>query len=315
MQPGAVVRIFTGAIVPDGCEAVVKREDTEELGDSIRLCQSARQTGPGEHIRRAGENARSGAVVLESGTRINAANHATMANFGAYQAAVFSPVRVSILTSGNEVGLFANERPQAWQLRNSNRLAITSLLSRVACLQLQASTHCQDDSETMSDVLRNQLQQSDAVILTGGVSMGDYDFVPDVVVGVGAEIVFHGLPLRPGKPILGAATPSGKLILGLPGNPVSATIGCHRFAMPLLAKMSGQTDWQPACPVVYLNGGGERTIPLHWLRLVRLEANGIATPVISQGSGDLVSLGQSTGYVEMPPGASGEGPWPYHAWP
>ena len=102
--------------------------------------------------------------------------------------------------------------------------------------------------------------------------------------------------------------------MGLPGNPVSATIGCQRMALPLLAKLSGQTDWLPACPVVRLEASGDKTIPLHWFRLVRLTADGVAVPVISQGSGDLVSLGQSTGFVELPPGVAGEGPWPYHAW-
>ncbi len=166
----------------------------------------------------------------------------------------------------------------------------------------------------MARTLADQLERCDAVILTGGVSMGDYDFVPDVVQKVGGEIVFHGLPVRPGKPILAAATSDGKLILGLPGNPVSATVGCHRFALPLLAKIGGQSDWNPPCPVVRLDQAGQKTIPLHWMRLVRLTDNGVAVPIASQGSGDLVSLGQSTGYVELPPGGGGEGPWPYRAW-
>ena len=144
--------------------------------------------------------------------------------------------------------------------------------------------------------------------------MGDYDYVPDIVRSVGGEVVFHGLPVRPGKPILGAATSDGKLIVGLPGNPVSATIGCHRFALQLLAKKSGQTNWIPQQPTVRLTNPGTKTIPLHWMRLVSLVETGIAQGVQSKGSGDLVSLGQSTGYVELPPGESGEGPWPYYPW-
>ena len=135
-----------------------------------------------------------------------------------------------------------------------------------------------------------------------------------MVPASGSEIVFHGLPIRPGKPILGAATAEGKLVLGLPGNPASVTIGAHRFAIPLLAKITGQRDWRPPCRVVRLSGVGDQSIPLHWLRLVRITGPGIADPVTSRGSGDLVSLGQSSGYVAMPPGASGEGPRPYHAW-
>jgi molybdenum cofactor synthesis domain-containing protein len=218
-----------------------------------------------------------------------------------------------VITSGNEVGRFEDQPPQPWQLRNSNRLSISSVLQQPG-LDVIASQHCLDDQAALAETLRSLLSRSDAVILSGGVSMGDYDFVPDVVKQVGGEICFHGLPIRPGKPILGAATDSGQLILGLPGNPVSATVGAHRFSLPLLRKLGGQVAWHPPCPVVRLADAGETTIPLHWMRLVRITDHGLARPVISQGSGDLVSLGQSSGYVEMPPDASGEGPWPYHAW-
>jgi molybdopterin molybdotransferase len=109
-------------------------------------------------------------------------------------------------------------------------------------------------------------------------------------------------------------TTDGKLILGLPGNPVSATIGCQKFAVPLLAKISGQADWLPARPVVRLAESQARTLPLYWFRLVRLTADGWAEPIRSMGSGDLVSLGKSTGFVELPKSGCGEGPWPYQPW-
>ena len=314
MSEGAVVRIFTGAIVPAGCDAVVKREDTEELEGAIRFRQSALSTQQGEHIRRAGENAKAESTVLSAGIKITAAQRATMANFGCDAADLFSPVRVSILTTGDEVGLFADDQPQPWQLRNSNRASLTALLQAVPWITVAGVDHAKDDRQSLTQSLQNLLAQSDAVLLTGGVSMGDYDYVPDVIGQLGGNIIFHGLPLRPGKPILGAGTREGKLILGLPGNPVSATVGCRRMAMPLLAKISGQRDWLPRCPVVRLRNPGDKTIPLHWMRLVRLIDHGLAEPVISQGSGDLVSLGQSHGFVQLPPGSSGEGPWPYYSW-
>lgn len=314
MQDGAVVRIFTGAIVPDGCDAVVKREDTEELEETIRFREAAMTTSLGEHIRRSGENAKSGSSVLTPGIRISAAHHATMANFGCRRIDLFSPVRVSIITTGDEVGKFDKDPPKPWQLRNSNRQSLTALLKPIPWIKIQHIDHCKDDRGTLTDLLRQRLSQSDALLLTGGVSMGDYDYVPDVVRELGGNVIFHGLPIRPGKPILGAATDDGKLIMGLPGNPVSATIGCHRMALPLLSKQSGQTEWIQPTPLVQLANPGDKTIPLHWLRLVRISRSGIAELVASQGSGDLVSLGQSTGFVELPPSRSGDGPWPYHAW-
>jgi molybdenum cofactor synthesis domain-containing protein len=314
IQPSAVVRIFTGAIVPAGCEAVVKREDTEELDDAIRFRQSALSTRSGEHIRRAGENAAAGAAVLSAGTKITAGGRATMANFGHLAADVYAPVRVSIITTGDEVGVFAENPPKPWQLRNSNRASLTALLDGHRFIHLGHVDHCKDDRDSLAQLLAQRLEESDAILMTGGVSMGNYDYVPDVVRGLGGDIIFHGLPLRPGKPILGAASGDGKLILGLPGNPVSATVGCRRMAMPLLARQAGQTEWLTRQATVRLPDADDKTIPLHWLRLARLVDHGSAQLVQSRGSGDLVSLGQSSGFVELPPDASGPGPWPYYPW-
>lgn len=310
----AVVRIFTGAIVPDGCEAVIKREDTEELDGAIRWSESAKNANPGENIRRAGENAPAGSTVLSRGTRLTAAQLATLANFGCYAANVFRPVSVAVITTGDEVGVFAKETPQPWQLRNSNRSSLCSLLHPLTWVQTKYVDHCRDQRESLTQLISDRIPECDAVLLTGGVSMGDYDYVPEVIEEIGGEIVFHGLPLRPGKPILGAATLSGKLILGLPGNPVSATVGCRRFAIPLLAKKSGDTGWNAPQAMVKLETPGDKTLPLYWLRLVRLSGHGTAQPVVSKGSGDLVSLGQSSGFVEVPPNRRDESAWPYYSW-
>ncbi|MFK8111146.1 MAG: molybdopterin molybdotransferase MoeA [Rubripirellula sp.] len=314
MQEGGAVRIFTGAIVPKGAEAVVKREDTEEREGAILLRASAMGTQVGEHIRRAGENAIAGSTVLQRGRQIDAASLATMTNFGCFETDVHHSVSVSILTTGDEVGLFTEEQPKPWQLRNSNRFSLSGVLANHPSLNVIHLQHCHDNRESLTKMLDDLVAESDAVILTGGVSMGDYDYVPDVVREVGGEVIFHGLPIRPGKPILGAATSSGKLIVGLPGNPVSASIGCKRMVLPLLAKISGKANWLAPCPVVRLQNGGTKTIPLHWMQLVRLTKDGVCEPVISKGSGDLVSLGQSDGFVELPPGAVGEGPWPFYSW-
>ncbi len=310
----AVVRVFTGAIVPSGFDAVVKREDTDEQETSVRLLDAARSIEPGMHIRRAGENARAGSVVLAPGIAITGAARATMANFGCREVDLFKRVRVTLVTTGDEVGEFTDDTPKPWQLRNSNRASITTLLEQILWTQIVHVDHCRDDRHALTDLLRNRVQDSDAVLLTGGVSMGNYDYVPEVLREIGGEVVFHGLPVRPGKPILGAATPEGKLLLGLPGNPVSATVGCRRMAIPLLARLAGLNQWMPARPTVRLKDPDTKQIPLWWFRLVRMVDTGVAELVESLGSGDLVSLGTSCGFVELPPNRSGEGPWPYTAW-
>lgn len=314
MPSDGVLRIFTGAIVPQGCDAVIKREDTEELESEIRLKLDPSEISKGQHIRRAGENAPKGSTVLQPGIEINGAHKATMANFGSSTVDVFRPVRVTILTTGDEVGNFQEEAPMPWQLRNSNREAIATLLAAHNWISIVSVEHCIDDQKQLHDTLIDRLKASDAILMTGGVSMGDYDYVPDVIKDLGGDIVFHGLPIRPGKPVLGAATKDGKLLLGLPGNPVSATMGCQRLGIPLLAFIAGKNNWLPKVPVVKLKDGGQKSIPLTWLRLVKLVDHGTAEPVITQGSGDLVSLGNSDGFIEVPPHETGEGPWPFHAW-
>ena len=314
MPSDGVLRIFTGAIVPRGCDAVIKREDTEDLGSEVRLTLDPTAISIGQHIRRAGENASKGSTVLQPGIEINGAHKATMANFGCSRINSYRPVRVTVLTTGDEVGNFQQEAPMPWQLRNSNREAIATLLAARNWISISSVEHCIDDQKQLQETLADCLNTSDAILMTGGVSMGDYDYVPDVIKDLGGDIVFHGLPIRPGKPVLGAATNDGKLLLGLPGNPVSATIGCQRLGIPLLAYMAGKRDWLPKAPVVQVENSGNKSIPLTWLRLVKLVENGVAEPVITQGSGDLVSLGNSDGFVEVPPQQNGKGPWPFHAW-
>lgn len=314
MPDDGVLRIFTGAIVPAAAEAVIKREDTDEADGEVRLLRSAMAAKLGEHIRLAGENASAGSEVVPAGCLLHTGRVATAVNFGCFDVDVYRPVTVAVITTGDEVGLFTNQSPKPWQLQNSNRFAITSVLTRYPWIDVVETLHCRDDRDILHQAIETQLKTCDAVLLTGGVSMGDYDHVPDVVRDIGGEIVFHGLPLRPGKPILGAATGDGKLIVGLPGNPVSTTINCRRMAVPLLAKISGQTEWHLKPAKVELHEAGDKTLPLHWFRLVTLTSDGAAESVISLGSGDLVAMGRSDGFVQLPPHGRGKGPWPFFAW-
>jgi molybdenum cofactor synthesis domain-containing protein len=308
------MRVFTGAIVPREFEAVVKREETQELDGSLTLMDSARRTEAGTNIRRAGENARCGSMVLPPHTLITGATRASMANFGCRKIDLFSRVRLSLVTTGNEVGEYDDQLPMPWQLRDSNRASILTLLNAIPWIRIVRTEHSRDDQESLVGMLRSCVSDSDAIVLTGGVSMGDYDFVPAALRAIGGEVVFHGLPIRPGKPILGAATIDGKLLVGLPGNPVSALVCCQRMVIPLLRRVAGIEPWMPQRPLVYLGQPDEQKILLHWMRLVRLVDQGVAELVDSHGSGDLVSLGRSTGFIELPPGSSGIGPWPYTAW-
>lgn len=314
MAAGQVTRIFTGAMVPSGADAVIKREDTEESDTMIRLREVALTTDHGMHIRFAGENLTGGEVFLRSGSAIATPQAAALMNFGIAETDLFAKVRVTIMTTGDELVQDATSPVEPWQIRNSNRTALQCLLARHGWMEEPKIDHVRDNREELRDRLAERLNDHDAVVLTGGVSMGDHDFVPGVIDDVGGQVVFHKLPLRPGKPILGAVGPRGQLILGLPGNPVSAMMGAVRFGLPLLRRISGQRDWRDIPPKVRLSSPGEKTLPLHWMRGVRMLRPGVAAPVIGKGSGDLVALASTDGFIEMPPGATGEGPWPYRTW-
>lgn len=313
MPASGIVRIFTGALVPRGADAVIKREDTQELPDSVTWTDSARKTGIGQHIRRRGENGDAGVVVIPRGTTITPATIATLANFGVTQVSVSRLVRIAIVTTGDEVIEIARH-PEAYQLRNSNAASMAAMVTRCPGAQCVLSVHAADDRRVLERAINTGLSSADAIWLSGGVSMGDYDYVPEVVSQCGGQVVFHGLPIRPGKPILGAVTADGKPILGFPGNPVSATVNAHRFGLPLLRRAAGATSWRPTPTMVEVSSDSERTIPLHHFRLVQWASSGEVLPVKTRGSGDLVSLGNSEGYVAIEPNQTESGRWPFYRW-
>ncbi len=312
---GSAIQIFTGAPVPGGCELVVQREHVEESlttnPKEIVLGEANYQLGM--NIRCQGENALSGSTILPSGSLLRAGSIAAAANFGAATLRVHRSVRVQIIVTGDELHR-VDQEVEPWQLRDSNGPTLASLLSQHAWLEIPEPLRVGDSLEQLVSTLQQALKSADAVLLTGGVSMGDFDFVPAAVRRAGITTVFHKLPIRPGRPILGGNSPDGQLVLGLPGNPVSAAVGGLRFAIPLLAKMAGALSDYSRNPLVTVVSPHTRSLPLHYFRLVRINPDGQIDWVPSQGSGDLVSLAHSDGFVEVPKNETGTGPWTYWSW-
>ncbi len=319
LPPRASLRIFTGAVIPPGTEVVVRREDTVESPTVVRWTAAAERLAAGANIRRQGENGRAGSLVIAPGTELTAASIAAAANFGIAQVATYRQVAVSVVVTGNEL-LAVSDTPAPWQLRDSNGPTVTAMLAGYPWLRVSGQVRCTDDATAMQTMLQIALAESDAVIITGGVSKGDYDLVPAVIEAVGGEIVFHRLAIRPGHPVLAAVTAAGKLILGLPGNPVSTACCLRRIGLPLLTRLSGRTDWRADPAPVTVADADDRSLPMHWMRLVRRtdrrDPNGfpIVESVASKGSGDLVALGTSDGFIEQPPDESGAGPWDFYRW-
>jgi molybdopterin molybdotransferase len=319
-ESGAV-RIMTGAPVPAGADAVVRREDVREDGGWIEIepgiAASIRQ---GDNIRGRGENIRAGATVVGAGRPVTAAVCGALAAFGAVHPLVHRRVRAAVVVTGDEV-LDPRAVPEPWQIRDSNGASLAALLTGHAWLEVCALRRARDDRDALCRALADALEGTDALIITGGVSMGDRDYVPGVLRCLGAEVLFHKLPQRPGKPVLGAVIdgPGGsKPVLALPGNPVSVMVTARRMLAPVLAFMAGVREQVPP-PLVRLRDHDGKRLGLWWHRPVRLVGPGVATLVPGMGSGDIAAAARSDGFIEFPPGPDGgaagdDGPWPFYSW-
>jgi molybdopterin molybdotransferase len=224
---------------------------------------------------------------------------------------VYRKLRVGVIVTGDELAT-PLEAPEPWRIRDCNGPFVQSLLSGCSRVRLDSLKHVRDEPSALARQLNLLLDGCDAVIITGGVSKGDYDHVPAVVAGTGAEVLFHGLPIRPGHPILGAVTRQNQAIIGLPGNPLAVMVGMCRVAAAALARLSGMQS--AAMPRVQLADTISKPLQLWWYRPVRIEADGRARLVSSKGSGDIPSAVRSDGFIELEPGAAGSGSWPFYRW-
>ncbi|NLX24120.1 MAG: molybdopterin molybdotransferase MoeA [Phycisphaerae bacterium] len=310
---GRAMRVFTGACIPTGADVVVRREDVDEDGGSIAVSLMPGAIRSGDYIRRRGENAREGQSILPPGIVVTPPAAGALVAFGAHRPMVYRRVRVGVLITGDEV-LGPGAVPEPWQIRDANGPALLCLLATLPWVEVAVCDHSPDDLEALTLRLRELLACCDAVLVSGGVSMGDRDHVPAAAVAAGADCVFHKLPTRPGRPLLAAVGPAGQPILGLPGNPVSVLVTAHRFALPALRRRAGWITPEPPCSLVHLIAPDGRTLHLWWYRPVRLTGPGIAELVPHISSGDLAGPASSDGFIEIPPTDPGRGAYPFRPW-
>ncbi len=315
LPEGACLRIVTGGAIPAGADAVIKREDVVEYGDRVALPHEVKIQS-GQNIRRAGENLLSGASVAFGGRAITPAIGAALAAFGVARPTVFRRVRLSILTTGDEV-VPPEMMPTPWQLRDSNAAALRAMFQPLQFVEI-VHQHIPDDQVMMNDAVAAAIAGSDALILTGGVSMGHRDYVADALAAAGVRTVFHGLPQKPGKPVLAGIGLNGRPVLALPGNPVSVLVTARRSALPALFARAG-CHAGVVCPsgsshLVHLANPDSVSIQLWHHRLVKLATPGHAELLSSRSSGDVPGAAGADGFVEVPPNQQGAGPWPYYSW-
>ena len=284
VTPGTAVRIMTGAAMPSGANAIVPVEQIEMHSEFARPMIDP---APGDHVRSRGDQARRGDLLLATGTPLNAARVALLAQEG-MPLPTRPRIRVGVASTGDELVL----NPAPHQIRDSNGPMLADLAQTLGA-EVELRPALPDEPATLARALGHP--GSIRILLTsGGVSMGDHDHLPAVLRDLGATILFHRIRLKPGKPML-AALLGDLLVLGLPGNPVSAYLNALLFLPVALARLEGRAmadPWHRARLSAPVKHKGDRPL-LHPCRMVE----GRLEPLPGKGSADLITLAKADAFA------------------
>lgn len=239
---GEAVKIFTGAPVPEGADAVQKVEVTRAKGNTVEMMEPV---SPGQFITPRASEIAAGEIVAKTGEEIGPAQMAVLASFGYSSVRVSRRPRVAVLSTGSEL-VEVSAKPSAAQIRNSNTYTLAAYAARAGAI-VNMHGIVGDTPEATRDALIRASDNCDVVITSGGVSMGDYDLVKAALLEIGAEIYFDKVIIRPGKPIVFARR-GPTFFFGLPGNPVSTSVTFNVFVRPAIRKLQG--DSSPMLPIV-----------------------------------------------------------------
>lgn len=305
LQLGCAMKILTGAAVPPGIDAVVMKEFAEVGEGHVRLTRPAER---GENIRRKGEEYISGSRALEPGVRITPAVVGLLAALGYASCKVYRKPKVTLICTGNEL-VSPGEALKPGQIYDSNSYALAAALKEMG-IEADVVTRVVDDKEPLKQHIGKALQQSDVVITVGGISVGDYDFVKDVMAELKVQTVFSRVAIKPGKPNFfgtyvhdGAELTGKKLVFGLPGNPVSALCSYHQFIRPALLKMMGlDKDTRMTFEAILGSDLKKKAGRLEFVRGILSTQGGkwVVHPTRAQGSHMIGGLAQANCLIHFP---------------
>ena len=298
IRPGTCATILTGANLPPGADAVVPIERTKSLGSEVIFRGSIRR---GENVRKRGEEARRGKILLHKGTRLSPPEIGVCATVGKARVKVYPWPRVTVLCTGEEIR-DVKERVRPHQLRDSNGPVILAALKQHG-IQGVRRRIVPDNPKVIASRLKRLLDSHQVVILTGGVSVGKYDYVPEAIRQAGGVIRFHGVRMKPGKPQLYASFKGNRHIFGLPGNPLSVLAGLIELVLPGLRRMAA-VPAKLCSPKVMVrldkqvSSKGER-VYFCLARLLNSSKGLSAVPVSVVGSADLIAAGRADGVIKI----------------
>ncbi len=299
--PGDCIEVMTGAVVPSGCDSVVPVEQ-------IHVHSKEAELSPGvtverwQNVHRRGTDTRQGALLLSAGSRLRGPEIAIAASAGMARIRVSSQPMLAVISTGNEL-IEPGEPILPHQIRRSNAYAVVAALRRHG-FQRVADDHLLDDRDEIRSRLKFHLETHDVLVLSGGVSMGRFDYVPQVLEELGVHTVFHKVAQRPGRPMWFGVASSGATVFALPGNPVSTVVCLSRYVLPALFAAMGQNPSPPE--KMALGGEVLNSTGLMLFMPVRIDVDdwgrSWAVPCPTNGSGDFTSLAGTDGFVELPPG-------------
>lgn len=296
VEPGTAVRITTGAPMPPGADAVVMVEYTD-VDDGVVMIHKA--VRPGDDVRPAGQDIARGQRVLATGTPIGPPEIGLLAAVGRVRLRVHLPPRVAVMSTGDEL-VEPGETPGPGQIRDSNRYALAAAARRAGTLGVD-SGHAPDTVAALTDHIRRGLAQADAVVTSGGVSMGELDLVKPLLEQIGT-VHFGRVRVKPGKPVT-FATVDGKPFFALPGFPVSSLVAFEVFVRPALRKMAGHSElFRPRRRVILRHDVQHAADRPEFQRAV-VEWDGdrlFASTTGHQGSGRLLSMSGANALLALP---------------
>jgi molybdopterin molybdotransferase len=298
LEAGKCIEIMTGAALPAGADCIVPVERISS-DDGIATLEEGYDAQERQFIHARASDHAAGTRLLAPGKRISPLDMAIIASAGLTDVAVTRAPVVRVLSTGDEL-VPAGEPIEEHQIRMSNGPATIALLGRHGYHDCEHD-HLADKPDILEERIAAHLEDADVLVLSGGVSMGKADYVPDVLARLGVEVVFHKVSQRPGKPMWFGTAPGNKAVFALPGNPVSALVCCRQYVIPALHKASGSTEAAPEFAVL----ASEITFnpDLTCFQPVKLVSNAagqaLAMPIMTNTSGDFAALSGTDGYVEL----------------
>jgi molybdopterin molybdotransferase len=296
IRKGQAIRIMTGAPLPEGADSVVRVEDTEAEQGRVKIFVAA---APGLDIREAGEDVKEGELVISKGTVLRAAEIGMLAALGRSNVAVHRRPVVAIISTGDEL-VDIDEVPGPGRIVNSNGYSLAALVLEAGGIPLQVGI-ARDNREDLLAKFQTAAQ-ADIVVSSGGVSVGDYDLVKDIMAEIGSRIQFWRVAMRPGRP-LAFGRMEGKPLFGLPGNPVSSMVSFEQFIRPAILKMRGYRSIFRRALRAEIKEGYKKKQGLKYFLRARVELRGrkyVAALTGEQGSGILKSMVLANGLIVLP---------------